>query len=94
MFKAPSNELQTLDIADLSKVIGGTSDDTSSLLLMALARQSQEAVYAPATTSSVPSWTSTPTITVDGQPQTLTSNGSNTYSLSTSPSTTPLSPVL
>jgi hypothetical protein len=94
MFKAPSNELQTLDIADLSKVIGGTSDDTSSLLLMALARQSQDAVYAPATTSSVPSWTSTPAVNVnvDGQPQALTSNGNNTYSLSTS--TTPLSPVL
>lgn len=92
MFKAPSDELQTLDIADLRKVIGGTGDDTSSLLLMALARQSQEAVYAPATTSSVPSWT--PTITVDGQPQALTSTGNNTYSLSTSPSTTSLPPAL
>jgi hypothetical protein len=81
MFKAPIDELQTLDARDLSKVLGGTSDDTSAMLLMALARQSQEAVYAPATTATVPSWQ--PSITVDGVPQSLTSSGNNTYSTST-----------
>ncbi len=81
-----NDELQTLEIADLTRVTGGTGDDMSSAMMMAaLAKrnrgQAASASAAPAATS-VPPWQ--PQITVDGVPQQLSSTGNGTYSTSTS----------
>ena len=82
------DELPTLDTADLTHVTGGAGDDMSSLaMMMAMRKRAAQAAGAapapaPAAATSLPSWQ--PQITVDGQPQQLTSTGNGTYSTSTS----------
>lgn len=77
------DELPTLDIADLTRVTGGTGDDMSSAMMMALAMRNRNQAAAPAPApASVPPWQ--PTITVDGVPQQLANTGNGTYSTSTS----------
>ena len=76
------DELPTLDLADLSKVTGGTGDDMSSMLpimmMMMMRNQSQAAAAPPA---AIPPWQ--PTITVDGVPQQLTPGANGALSAST-----------
>ena len=78
------DELPTLETADLSRVTGGAGDDLTSAKMMAMAMRNRgQAAAAPAPApTSVPPWQ--PTITVDGVPQQLTSNGNGTFSTSTS----------
>lgn len=77
------DELPTLDLADLSRVTGGTGDDLSSMLLpMMMMRSRSQAGAAPAPApATVPSWQ--PKITVDGVPQQVTSSADGTYTVST-----------
>jgi len=76
------DELPTLDLADLSKVTGGTGDDMSSMLpmmmMMMMRNQSQPAAAAPA--AAIPPWQ--PTVTVDGVPQQLTAGPNGALSAS------------
>jgi hypothetical protein len=80
-----TDELPTLDIADLARITGGAGDDMSSAMMMAMAMRNRGQAAAPAPApapASVPPWQ--PTITVDGAPQQLTNTGNGTYSTSTS----------
>jgi hypothetical protein len=77
---APSDELPTLDTADLARVTGGTGDDLSTMLpLLMLARRngSAGAAAAPPPAAAVPPWQ--PTITIDGVPQQLTQSGTGSF---------------
>lgn len=78
---APSDELPTLDTADLACVTGGTGDDMSTMLpFMMLAlrnRSAGAAAAAPPPAAAVPPWQ--PTITVDGVPQQLTQSGTGSF---------------
>ncbi len=83
---AHHDELPTLALADLAHVTGGTGDDMSSMMMMAMAMRNRgqaAATAAPAAApASVPPWT--PTITVNGVPQQLSSTGNGTFSTSSS----------
>ena len=77
---APSNELPTLDTADLARVTGGAGDDMSAMLpflMMALRNRGGGAAAAPPPAAAVPPWQ--PTITVDGVPQQLTQSGTGSF---------------
>jgi len=77
---APSDELATLDTADLARVTGGAGDDLSAMLpimMMMMRNRSAGAPAAPPPAAAVPPWQ--PTITVDGVPQQLTQSSTGSF---------------
>lgn len=82
---APTAELPTLDLADLSRVTGGAGDDLSALMpimMMMMRNRSAGAAAAAPPPAAVPPWQ--PTITVDGVPQQLTATGNGTFTTTSS----------